>query len=95
MNSQLLFFRPCRILPACFTADPESILSVVKIYEATHFSDFRIYSEKGFSKDDLQSVLSIDGVKDAARYLSINTSVKDDTDVIALTVSENMNAVFS
>ena len=62
-----------------------------EIYEATHFSDFRIYSEKGFSKDDLQSVLSIDGVKDATRYLSINTSVKDDTDVIALTVSENMN----
>ena len=28
-----------------------------EIYEATHFSDFRIYSEKGFSKDDLQSVL--------------------------------------
>ena len=62
-----------------------------EIYEATGFADFRIYSEKGFSKDDLNAILAIDGVRDATRFLSVNTTVKDDTDVIALTVSENMN----
>ena len=62
-----------------------------EIYEATGFSDYRIYSEKGFSRDDLEAVMGIGGVKDATRFLSLNTTVKDDTDVIAVTVSENMN----
>jgi len=62
-----------------------------EIYEATGFSDYRIYSEKGFSSDDLEAVMGIEGVQDATRYLSLNTTVKDDTDVIAVTVSENMN----
>ena len=62
-----------------------------EIYEATGFSDYRIYSEKGFSSEDLEAVLAIDGVEDATRYLSLNTTVKDDKDVVAVTVSENMN----
>lgn len=60
------------------------------IYTATGFSDFRVYSEKGFSKADLNAVLAIDGVEDATRFLSVNTTVQGDTDVIALTVNENM-----
>ena len=62
-----------------------------QIYEETGFADYRIYSEKGFSEKDLEAVLAIDGVEDATRFLSVNTSVKDDTDILALTVSENMN----
>ncbi len=62
-----------------------------EIYQATGFADYRIYSEKGFSKEDLEAILAIDGVEDAARFLSVNTLVQDDTDVLALTVSENMN----
>ena len=61
-----------------------------EIFEATGFADYRVYSEKGFSSEDLEAVLSIDGVKNATRYLSVNTSVKDDTDVVAVTVNENM-----
>ena len=61
------------------------------IYSATGFSDFRIYSEKGFSAKDLAAIQALPGVKDATRYLSVNTTVKDDTDMIALTVNENMN----
>ncbi|MBQ8081400.1 MAG: ABC transporter permease [Clostridia bacterium] len=61
------------------------------IYARTGFADFRVYSEKGFSADDLEAVLAIDGVRDATRFLSVNTTVQGDTDVIALTVSENMN----
>ena len=60
------------------------------ILEETSFADYRIISEQGFSAEDLQKVLGIDGVEDAARYLTVNTSVKDDTDVIAIAVSENM-----
>ncbi|MBQ4452222.1 MAG: ABC transporter permease [Clostridia bacterium] len=62
-----------------------------EIYDATGFADYRMYSESGFTADDLQAVSGIEGVKDAARFLSVNTLVKGDTDVIALTVSENMN----
>ena len=46
-----------------------------EIYEATGFADYRIYSEKGFSETDLDAVLSIDGVEDATRYLSVNAGV--------------------
>ena len=57
----------------------------------TGFADFRMYSEKGFGKSDLEKILALPGVEDATRYLSVNTLVKDDTDIIALTVNENMN----
>ena len=62
-----------------------------EIYEATGFADFRIYNDKGFGKKDLEAVKAIPGVEDAARFLSLNVAVKDDTDTLALTVSENMN----
>ena len=62
-----------------------------EIYDATGFADFRIYSDKGFTPEDLEAVKAIDGVEDATRFLSLNVSVKDDTDTLALTVSENMN----
>ena len=62
-----------------------------EIYEATGFADFRIYSDKGFSPEDLEAVKKIDGVTDATRFLSLNVSVKDDTDTLALTVTENSN----
>ncbi len=62
-----------------------------EIYDATGFADFRIYSDKGFSPEDLEAVKGIDGVEDATRFLSLNVSVKDDTDTLALTVTENSN----
>ena len=62
-----------------------------EIYDATGFADFRIYSDKGFSPEDLEAVRAIEGVDDATRFLSLNVSVKDDTDTLALTVSENMD----
>ena len=62
-----------------------------EIYDATGFADFRIYNDKGFTEKDLEAVKAIPGVEDATRFLSVNVSVKDDTDTLALTVSENMN----
>ena len=61
-----------------------------EIYEATGFADYRIFSEQGFSAEDAEKVKSITGVKDATRFLSVNTAVKGDTDLLALTVSDNM-----
>ena len=61
-----------------------------EIYEKTGFADFRIISDRGFSPEDLEAVRGMEGVEDATRFLSLNVSVKDDTDTLALTVSENM-----
>ncbi len=62
-----------------------------EIYDATGFADFRIYNDKGFTEKDMEAVKAIPGVEDATRFLSVNVAVKDDTDTLALTVSENMN----
>ncbi len=62
-----------------------------EIYDATGFADYRIYSDRGFSPEDLEAVKAIDGVDDVTRFLSLNVAVKDDTDTLALTVSENMD----
>ena len=61
------------------------------ILKETNFADFRIFSEKGFTKADLEKIAAIPGVKDATRFLSVNTTVTGDTDVLALTVTENKN----
>lgn len=61
------------------------------IFEKTGFADFRLMNETGFTTEDLEKVKQIDGVEDATRYISINTSVKDSDDVIAITISENIN----
>ena len=61
------------------------------IFEETGFSDYRIYSEQGFTAEDLEKVKAIEGVEDATRFLTVNTSVKDATDVIAIAVTENSN----
>ena len=61
------------------------------ILEKTGFADFRVFSEEGFSREDLEAVRNIEGVQDASRFLTVNTTVKDDTDVVAIAVSENMD----
>ena len=59
------------------------------LFQATGFADYRVYSEEGFNEDDLAAVKEIGGVTDATRFLTVNASVKDDTDVIAIAVTEN------
>ncbi|MBR1607907.1 MAG: ABC transporter permease [Clostridia bacterium] len=66
-------------------------VNTTEIYEATGFADYRIFTEKGFSQKDLDAILAVDGVEDATRFLSLNAQVKDGTDVIAVTVNQNMN----
>ena len=61
-----------------------------RFFEDTKYADYRLYSETGFTKDDLDRIASIDGVDAATRYLSVNLEVKGDSKkALALTVSEN------
>ncbi len=62
---------------------------VDSFFEETGFADFRIISETGFSEEECRAVGEIDGVGATSRYLSVNAVVKDGTDVVAVTVSEN------
>ncbi len=58
-------------------------------FNETGFSDYRLIDKTGFSEEDLNSIVSIDGVKEATRYLSVNTTVKNSKNVITLTVTTN------
>lgn len=40
-----------------------------RFFEDTEYADYRLYSEAGFTKDDLEKIASIDGVNAATRYL--------------------------
>lgn len=58
--------------------------------EETGFADFRVISEKGLSKEDADSIASLDGVDKAPRYLSVQADVKEKNgDTVSLTVTEN------
>ena len=58
-------------------------------FESTNYADFRIYSEKGFTDDDIKKIENIDGVRAATRYLSVNVGIKDTKKSVTLNVSEN------
>ena len=64
-----------------------------KFFEQTKYADYRLYSEKGFTKEDLDKISAIEGVDAATRYLSVNLDIKGEKNKsLALDVSEN-NAV--
>jgi len=58
-------------------------------FEETHYADYRIYRESGFSEADFDAIKDIEGVDAAVRYLSVNTTVKDSINSLALCVNEN------
>ncbi len=61
-----------------------------KFFEDTNYADYRLYSEKGFTQDDIDKISDIDGVDKATRYLSVNLDVKGEKNKsLALDVSEN------
>lgn len=57
--------------------------------DETKYADYRIYSETGFSEDDIKAIEDIDGVDAATRYFNVNVGIKDSKDSLALNVSEN------
>ena len=64
--------------------------NTTQFFADTGFADYRIMSEEGLSADDLDKIKDIDGVTDAARYVSVNVDVKySGGDSLAMTVTEN------
>lgn len=62
---------------------------VFSFFEETNYADFRLYSEKGFSEDDIKSIKNIDGVDAATRYFNVNVGIKNTKKSVALNVSED------
>ncbi len=63
---------------------------VSRFFEDTRYADYRLYSETGFTVDDLDTIASIDGVDAATRFLSVNLEIKGGSKrSLALDVSEN------
>ena len=63
---------------------------VGRFFEDTNYADYRLYSETGFTKDELDKIASIDGVDAATRFLSVNLELKGDSKkALAVDVSEN------
>ena len=61
-----------------------------RFFEDTNYADYRLYSEKGFTQEDVDKIAAIDGVDAATRYLSINLDIKGEKNKsLALDVSEN------
>lgn len=58
-------------------------------FEETEYADFRLYSETGFSEEDIDEVQAIEGVDAATRYLSVNAGIDNTKKSVALNVSEN------
>ena len=58
-------------------------------FEDTNYADYRLYSETGFSSEDIEAIENIAGVEAATRYLSANVSIENTKKTLSLNVSEN------
>lgn len=58
-------------------------------FDDTNYADFRLYSDTGFSEDDLRAVQDIPGVDAATRFLSVRADIDGTKQAVALQVSEN------
>ena len=61
-----------------------------RFFSDTNYADYRLYSQDGFSRENLEAILGIEGVSAATRFLSVNLDVKGEKNkALALDVSEN------
>ncbi|MCR5457152.1 MAG: ABC transporter permease [Clostridiales bacterium] len=60
-------------------------------YDATGFADYRLVSEYGYKAEDSDKISSIEGVDKISRFLSIKTNESKDNDVVALTVTTDID----
>ena len=58
-------------------------------FEETKYADFRLYSEAGFTEEDIRAIQNISGVDAATRFLSVNSGIVGAKTSVALMVSEN------
>ncbi|MBD5157147.1 MAG: ABC transporter permease [Butyrivibrio sp.] len=57
--------------------------------EETKYADFRLYSESGFSKEDIEGIQAIDGVDAATRFFAVNADLEGGKKTLVVHVSEN------
>lgn len=62
-----------------------------KFFEDTNYADYRIYSESGFTEENIDEIKEIEGVDAATRYLTVNVTLKDTKKTVSLNVSEDYN----
>ena len=61
-----------------------------KFFAETNYADYRLYSQEGFTSDELDKIASIDGIRAATRFLTVNLDIKGkENKSLALDVSEN------
>ena len=63
--------------------------NAITFLDKTNYADFRLYSETGFTEEELEQIQEISGVEDATRYFNINVGVKETKKSISLNVSES------
>ena len=67
-------------------------INTKRFFKESHFADYRVVSELGFSEEDVGNVENIKGVDKVSRYISVPADVKEkDGDSLALTVTENFD----
>ena len=67
-------------------------INTKRFFKESHFADYRVVSELGFSEKDAENVENIKGVDKVSRYISVPADVKEkDGDSLALTVTENFD----
>lgn len=67
-------------------------INTKRFFKESHFADYRVVSESGFSEEDVGNAENIKGVDKVSRYISVPADVKEkDGDSLALTVTENFD----
>ena len=61
-----------------------------KFFENTRYADYRLYSNEGFTKTDIEQIKQISGVDAATRFLAVNLDVEGEKNKsLSLDVSED------
>lgn len=60
-------------------------------YQKTEFADYRLLNRQGFSKNDLEKVLSIEGVQKATRFFSADMAVHEKNNLLSVCINENFS----
>ncbi len=64
--------------------------NMYSFFDDSNFANYRLVNENGYSEDELKVVAELDGVKAAARFLSVNADVKNSGgDSVSLAVTTN------
>ena len=60
-----------------------------KFFNDTNFANYRVYTNTGFSAEDVLKIKNISGVQDASRWLSVNVGISGSKAKLNLNVVEN------